>query len=347
MLSYLKTLILSNTQKDLEILALRSQLALFQQEIINGKRSKPLPTKTFRLLWVIISKFLAKWKSALVIVKPETVIGWHRTAFKFFWQLKSRKRGRPKISPQTIALIKRIHKENPLLSPEKIHEQLTNLEITDAPAPNTIAKYIRTVKPPNENRQQSWRNFLFNHRRKIWAMDFLVIPTLTFKPLFVFLILSHNRRKIEHFNVTANPTSVWVAQQMREATPYGTEPKYLVHDNDKAFTSKFLQDFLLSANIKSVRTGFHCPWQNGACERLVGIIRRELLDHIIPVNEKHLTNLLHEYIHKYYNPARTHQGIECETPIPSEKNGETTIAETVLKSTPVLGGLYHSYQKVA
>ena len=257
--NFLKSLFLSNIQKELEILALRSQLALLQQEIINCKRTKPIPTKTFRLLWVFISKCLIDWRSALVIVKPETVIGWHRTAFKFFWKLKSQKRGRPQISQQTIALIKRIHKENLLLSPEKIHEQLTNLEITDAPSPNTIAKYIRAVKPPNENCQQSWRNFLFNHRSKIWAMDFLVIPTLTFKPLFVLLILSHDRRKIEHFNVTANPTSIWVAQQIREATPYGTEPKYLIHDNDRAFTSKFFQDFLLSANIKSIRTAFRSP----------------------------------------------------------------------------------------
>jgi len=339
-LSY-KALVLENS-------ALRSQLSIFQRQMIDHKISKPHVNPTFRQVWVLLSKVFPQWKSALVLVKPETVIGWHKKAFRFYWMLKSKKPGRPKISLQTIALIKSIHKENPLLSPEKIHERLIDLVVTDVPSPNTISKYLPKIrKTPSEKQKQSWTTFLKNHRKEIWAMDYFTVPTLYFKVLYVFILISHDRRKIEHFAITTNPSSAWVAQQIREATPFGETPKYLIHDNDATFTSHELKDFLTNANIKSKKTGFKCPWQNGVCERTVGILRRELLDHIIPINEKHLQYLLKEYIDKYYNPVRTHQGIDCHTPILKEKLPETTVATTVLKSTPILHGLYHDYQKVA
>ena len=255
---------------------------------------------------------------------------------------------RPKISPATIALIKRIHRENLLLSPEKIHEQLVNLGISDAPAPNTIAKYIpKSPKTPNGKQILSWKTFLHNHRKNIWAMDFFVVPTLYFKMLYVLVIISHDRRKIEHFAVTSNPSSAWVAQQIREATPYGATPEYLIHDNDTIFTSSYFKQFLNNTNIKSKKTGYHCPWQNGICERVIGTLRRELLYHIIPFNQRHLESLLSEYINKYYNPARTHQGIECQIPVPSIEWPVSSAADTVLVSEPILGGLYHNYKKLA
>ena len=344
----LKTTLKSRIAKDLEIIALRSQLSLMQEQILNHKIPKPKPTPAFRQLLVLISKLCSNWRSFIMIVKPETVIGWHRTAFRFYWTRKSKPRGRPKISKTTIALIKRIHKENPLWSPERIHDQLINLGITDAPAPNTIAKYFPGIrKPPTEKRQQSWKNFLVNHRKDIWAMDFFVVPTLYFKVLYVFLVISHDRRKIEHFAVTTNPTSAWVAHQLREATPFGVIPDYLIHDNDTIFTAKTLQDFLANSKIKSVRTSFRSPWQNGICERAIGILRRELLDHIIPFNEKHLDYLLREYVRCYYNPIRTHQGIRRQTPILLEKPPETLIVDTALVSKTFLGGLYHNYRKAA
>ena len=178
-------------------------------------------------------------------------------------------------------------------------------------------------------------------------MDFFTVPTLYFKVLYVFILISHDRRKIEHFEITTNPSSAWVAQQIREATPFGETPKYLIHDNDATFTSRGFKTFLANANIKSKKTGYKCPWQNGVCERAVGILRQELLDHIIPINEKHLKYLLKEYIGNYYNSVRTHQGIDCQTPMLKEKLPKTTVAKTVLKSKPILHGLYHDYQKVA
>ena len=152
---------------------------------------------------------------------------------------------------------------------------------------------------------------------------------------------------IEQFGVTANPTAEWVVQQIRNATSFGKQPKYLLHDNDSIFMAERLQRFLSNANIQSVRTAYHSPWQNGICERTIGIVRREVLDQIIPVNEKHLSRILREYIYKYYNPQRTHQGIGCQTPDGMPPMPETTVAGTSLISTELLGGLYHTYTKAA
>jgi transposase InsO family protein len=178
-------------------------------------------------------------------------------------------------------------------------------------------------------------------------MDFFIVPTLCFKVLYVFIIISHDRRRIEHFGVTSNPSSTWVIQQIREATPYGKIPKYLIHDNASLFTSELFQEFLINSNIKSKKTSVRSPWQNGVCERAVGILRAELLNHVVPFNEKHLEYLIREFLHQYYHPIRTHQGINCQTPIQSIKPTETFIENTHLVSKPILGGLYNDYKKVA
>jgi transposase InsO family protein len=308
---------------------------------------KPRPTPAFRLLTVFLSKRFSGWKEALVIVKTETVIRWHRRGFKLYWMFKSREKpGRPKVSRQTIALIKRIHKENPLLSPEKIHELLVNLAVSDAPAANTIAKYLPdTRKPRSEKQSQSWKTFLRN--QNLWSMDFLTVPTIRFQVLYVLVIISHARRRIEHFAVTTNPIAKWTVQQLREATPYGKQPQYILHDNYSIFTGYDLQRFLSNANIESVRTSYRSPWQNGICERLIGIIRQEVLNHIIPFSQRHLERILREYVNGYYNPHRTHQGIGCETPDASPRLAETKASDVKLVSKELLGGLYHTYTRTA
>jgi len=331
-----------------EIIALRSLVALYDHEIKTGKRAKPKATPAFRQLWVLLSKRYTKWDSILAYFKPATVIRWQKTAFSFHWLKKSKKKGRPSISPEIIKLIKKFHEENPLLSPEKIREKLVLLNVTDAPAPNTIAKYLpSTRKPPSEKQIQSWKTFLKNHAFETWGVDFATVPTLFFKVLYVLIIINHGTRKIEHFAVTTNPNVEWLKQQMRNATPYDHKLKYLVHDNDSVFVSKEFQALLRASGIKSKRTSYKSPWQNPYAERVIGILRQELLNHIIPLNERHLHYLLSEYVHNYYNPHRTHQRLDGQTPIPSPKYEPTTAAETKLKSTPVLGGLYHTYKKVA
>ncbi|WP_373463338.1 DDE-type integrase/transposase/recombinase, partial [Herbivorax sp. ANBcel31] len=165
----------------------------------------------------------------------------------------------------------------------------------------------------------------------MWAMDFFTVPTLYFKVLYVFIIISHDRKKIEHFAVTTNPSSEWVAQQIREATPFGETPKYLIHDNDSIFTSREFQEFLYNANIKSKRTGIKSPRQNGICERAVSILRSELLNHVIPFNQRHLEYLLKNYLKEYYHLVRTHQGLNCQTPILSDNPPETKIERDTLE----------------
>ena len=337
----------SRRRLQLENMALRSQLSLLYHEVETGKRPKPRATPAFRQLWIFICKHCDNWRGLMAIFSPETVVSWAQNGQSYRW-LRISKKGRPIISKKTISLIKRIHKENPLLSPEKIHEQLLSLNITDAPAPNTIAKYLPTPKkPPSEKRIQSWKTFLRNRSYQTWGMDYFTAPTLTFRILYVLIIINHGSRKLEHFAITSNPNVDWVKQQIRNATPYDHKPKYLVHDNDAVFVSKPFRKFLEACGIKPKKTSIKSPWQNPYAERVIGTIRRELLDHIIPINEKHLNHLLNEYVHCYYNPCRTHQGIDGRTPIPSPKYPPTTISETKLKATPVLGGLYHTYQKVA
>jgi len=327
-----------------ENISLRSQLALHHRQVVDRKIPKPRATDAFRRLWVFLSQHFTGWKSCLLLFQPETVTKWHRLGFKYYWRIKSQG-GRPKVSAQIISLIKRIHEDNPFLSPEKIHERLINMNIMDVPAPNTIAKYInhKKRKPPTERQTQSWLSFLHNHG--IWAMDFATVPTLTFRVLYVLVIVSHDRRKIVHFAVTEFPNAQWMIQQIRNATPFGLQPPYLLHDNSSVFTDKFFQCFLSGLGIKSKRITPYCPWQNGICERLIGIIRRDLLNHIIPFNERHLTSLLKEYV-DYYNNVRTHQSLDGETPIiPPTSPPITMFKDTVLHSKPILGGLYHSYEK--
>ena len=338
----------SDRQKNLEILALRSQLAIVHQNIEAKKIPKANFTPAYRAFWVLLSKFFSNWKDSLVLVKPETVVKWHRTAFKMHWRRKSKKLGRPKISIETINLIKKIHQENPLLSTEKIYEKLVELGITDAPHPNTIAKYIPKIRnTPTDKQSQSWQTFLTNHSKEIWAMDFLVVPTLNFKLIYVLLIVDHHRRKIVHFAASTSPSVEWIKQQIRNATPFDQKPKYLIHDNDTKFRDRGFQLFLKNINIISKNTTFHSPWQNGICERLVGIVKQDLFNHIIPLNEKHLHRLLSEYVNEYYNPSRTHQGIDCRTPIKQKIPVKTCIKNTKLEASPVLGGLYHNYTKKA
>lgn len=246
-------------------------------------------------------------------------------------------------------MIKRIHNENPLWSPERIYHQLINLGLSDIPCPNTIAKYVPAIrKPPSEKVHQSWRTFLSNHMHNTWAIDFFTLPTITFRILYVLVIISHDRREIKHIAVTAHPTADWTVQQLREATPFDERPKYLIHDNDPVFRSADVQQFLIATGIESVRTGYRQPQQNPFAERVIGVLRRELLDHIIPFDERHLCKLLKEFIGDYYHPIRTHGSLNHKPPlIHAPISQSRPFCLTELQSEPILGGLYHSYQAKA
>jgi putative transposase len=234
------------------------------------------------------------WRTALVIVKPETVVGWHRQGFRLFWTWKSRRRlGRPPVAQNVRVLIRQIAHENPLWGAPRIHAELLKLGMQVSQA--TVARYPgRRGTPPS----QAWRTFLANHMKQMVAADFFVVPTATYRLLFVLALLAHDRRRIVHVAVTDHPTAAWTAQQFREAFPWDDAPRYLLHDRDLAF-----QAATASANamgIEVVRTAPHSPWQNAYIERFIGSVRRECVDHVIVLNAAGLRTILKSYI-AYYN----------------------------------------------
>jgi len=227
------------------------------------------------MLWTGLSRAWRSWRSALVIVKPETVISWHRRGFRLYWTWKSRRRtGRPGVPLEVRALIRELSAANPLWGAPRIHGELRKLGISVSQS--TVAKYLRRhPRPPS----QSWRTFLANHASQIMAADLFVVPTVTFRLLFVLVILGHDRRRIVHTAITAHPTAPWIAQQLRNAFPDHQAPRYLVHDRDTAFAAA--APTLTGMHIEAVRTAPRSPWQNAYVERVIGSIRRECLDHVI------------------------------------------------------------------
>jgi putative transposase len=321
----------------LENLALRQQLAVL-------KRRHPRPKLGLldKLFWVVARRSWSQWKESLVLVLPETVARWHRAGFKLYWAMLSRVRkrvgGGRRISKQIRELIFQMVAENPTWGAPRIHGELRMLgfEVSET----TISRWMRRA-PRNPEPAKRWLAFLRNHREAIAAMDFFTVPALNFSLLYCFFIISHDRRRILHFNVSRHPTSNWVAQQLREAFPYEAVPKFLVLDHDAKYGSA-VPAAIRSMKITPVRTSIGSPWQNGIAERWVGSCRRELLDHVIPFNERHLKRLLRDYI-SYYHDDRTHIGLGKRTPgsrTPGFPHGRV-IAQ------PRLGGLHHRYNHAA
>ncbi len=318
----------------LENLALRHQL-----EVLHRNPQKPRLTNQDRALWSIFSRFWAGWRNSLIIVQPETVIRWHRKGFKLYWRWKSRPRwpGRQRIPTEVRDLIRSMSQSNPLWGAPRIHGELLKLGISVSQA--TVSKYmVRHSKPPS----QTWRAFLKNHTRDIVSVDFFTVPTATFRVLFVFLIMSNDRRNVIHFNVTDSPTAVWTGQQIAEAFPWDTAPKYLLRDRDGKFGGAFIHR-VESMGIEQVLIAARSPWQNPYVERLIGSIRRECLDHVIIFNDKHLRRVLKQYFH-YYHECRTHLGLEKDCPhtrsVQPPESGP-------ISSEPMVGGLHHRYFRQA
>ena len=314
-----------------ENISLRQQLGIYK------RKHKRIPIKNSdRIFWIFISKIWLKWKSALVIVKPETVCRWHRNLFKVYWRWKSRgKPGRPKIDKELQQLIRRIQLENPTWSSQRIHGEL--LKLSFDVSERTVAKYMfRIHKPPS----QSWKNFLSNHATKIAAIDFFTVITINFKILYVFVAIEHGRRKILHFNVASKPGSFWAAQQLRETFGWDSPVKYVIRDNDGIYGDVFKQQ-LKKLGLEDTPTAPHSPWQSPICERVIGTLRRECLNHMIILNENHLRRVLEEFI-DYYNSSRTHMSLNKDSP-----RGRAVQASGKIVSTSILGGLHHEYKRVS
>ena len=318
----------------LENLALRHQLAVLQRSAprLRLRRSD-------RLFWVLLSRLWSGWTDAVSVVQPATVIRWQRSGFKLVWTRKSRRHGpgRPAVAPEVRALIRRMSQANALWGAPRIHGELQKLGLEISQA--TVSKYVvRLRKPPS----QTWRTFLTNHVQTLVSVDFFTVPTVTFKVLFVFVILAHHRRRVVHFNVTDAPTAQWTGQQLVEAFPWETAPRYLLRDRDGVYGVEF-SSRVQGMGIRDVKTAPRSPWQNPYVERLIGTLRRECLDHIVVLNDAHLRRLLSQYL-LYYHGARTHLALDKDAPEPRpvEHLDQGRIVET-----PMVGGLHHRYTRQA
>jgi putative transposase len=323
----------------LEVIALRQQLA-----VLRTKHPQPRLAPPDRLFWVILRRFWSGWKEALVIVRPETVIRWHRARFKLYWTWLSRRRrrrGRQPTPREMRDLIFRMVAENRTWGAPRIHGELRMLgfDISE----RTVLRWMRKA-PRNPEPARRWAAFLNNHREALAAMDFFSVPTLTFGMLHCLFVIAHDRRRVLHLGITRHPTSAWVTQQLREAFPYNPTAKHLIFDRAANFDAEVVST-IKSFGIEPKRISFHSPWQNGIAERFVGNCRRDILDHVIVLNERHLRRLMTEYV-GYYHDDRTHLGLEKQTPA-----GRTTVrSESQLNqvtSMPRLGGLHHRYDFAA
>jgi putative transposase len=240
------------------------------------------------------------------------------------------------------ALIRKLSRENPLWGAECIRHTLLLLGYT-VPGEDTIRKYMVKPRKPRK-KSTTWLPFLRNHLDVSWAMDFFTVATVNFVILYVFLVFDRGRRKVMHFAITKNPTMDWVIQHLREAMPFGLQLKYLFRDNDGIYGNG-VKAFLKSCGIEEVRTAYRSPWQNPFVERYVGTLRREMLDHVIVLSQKHLERLLRKFIEEYYHVARPHQGLDCDTPVPHTKS--EIFGSSKLISIPILRGLHHRYIRVA
>jgi transposase InsO family protein len=316
----------------LENLALRHQLQVLQR---SGKRPRFRPIDWG--LWVLLSRLWTEWRGSLVLVKPETVIGWHRKGFRLYWRWKSRRPGRPRVPKEVRDLIRRMSLENPSWGAPRVHGELLMLGF-DIAEP-TVSKYMARPRTPPS---QTWKAFLRNHTEAIASIDFFTVPTATFRILYVLVVLSHGRRRILHFNVTDSPSAVWTARQLIEAFPWDTAPRYLLRDRDRIFGLEFRRT-VLNLGIEEIRISPHSPWQNPFVERVIGSIRRECLDHMIIFNEKHLRRVLREYF-RYYTESRTHLGLGKDCPEP--RLVESPEMGPII-SIPQVGGLHHRYTRKA
>ena len=320
----------------LENLALRQQLA-----VLKRRHPKPRIGWLDKLFWVAICRFWAEWKQSLIVVTPETVVRWHRVGFRLYWRLISRARtkvGRRQTSKEVRGLIFRMVAENPTWGAPRIHGELLMLGFDLSE--RTISRWMKR-SPRDPEPAKRWLAFLRNHREAIAAMDFFAAPTITFGVLYCFFVISHDRRRILHFNVTKHPTSSWIIQQLREAFPFESTLRFLIFDRDAKYGLE-VPMAIRSLKMGPVRTSFESPWQNGVAERWVESCRHDLLDHVIAVNERHLKRLLSEYV-RYYHDDRTHLGLSKETP-----GGRVRVAaQGRVVSHARLGGLHHRYDRAA
>ena len=319
----------------LENLLLRHQLAV----LTRPTRARPRARLRLsdKLVWVLARRLCVGWREHLRIVTPETVVRWHRQGWRLFWRCKSRSRGgRPHLSPEVRELILSMSHENPLWGTERIRGELLKLDIVVSN--RSIRRY--RWRAPRRPSSQTWRTFLLNHAHHLWAADLFTVPTLTFKTLYVLVFIAHGRRELVHVNVTANPTAAWVWRQVVEATPWGQKPRHLLRDRDAVYGRDF-RERARRIGIDAIATPVRSPRANAIAERVIGTLRRECVDHVMVLDEHHLSSVLREFV-TYYNQDRPHRTLGLRTP---ELRPRPTTGP--IRSRPILNGLHHAYERVA
>jgi Integrase core domain len=329
----LRSTIRTQRELALENLALRQQVAVWKV-----RQPRPQLRATDRLFWVVLSRLWKNWRSALQVVRPETVVRWHRRGFRRYWAWKSRHRwGRPAIGTEVRDLIRRISGANPLWGAPRIHGELLKLGVTVSQA--TVSKYmLRRRRPPS----QAWRTFLKNHTKDVIALDFFTVPTATFRVLFVLVMLTHCRRRLVHLNVPEHPTAEWTARQLLEACALEEGPRYLIRDRDQIYGERFWRQ-AQTLGIQEAIIAPRSPWQNAYAERVIGSIRRECLDHVVVIGERHLREILSKYM-DYYNRTRTHLSLTKDAP---EHRTVQQPSHGRVVEVPRVGGLHHEYLRRA
>jgi transposase InsO family protein len=314
-----------------EILVLRHQL-----NVLRRKAPKRVVLSSIdRLAFVGLYRLAPEMLDALKILKPETVIRWHRMGFRAYWRWKSRPcGGRPRTPADIRRLIREMSVDNPLWGAPRIHGELLKLGIDVGQT--TVAKYMaKGRRPPS----QGWKTFLRNHADGIASMDLFVVPTISFQLLYGLLILRHRRRELLWLSVTAHPNAEWIARQLTEACGWNEAPRYIIRDRDGAYGDVFMRR-LRAMGIRDRPVAARSPWQNGHAERLIGSIRRDCLDHVVVFGEQHLWHLLNSY-QEYYNKVRPHLSLQKDAPIPRSR---LTVGRVL--PVPILGGLHHQYVRV-
>jgi transposase InsO family protein len=315
----------------LENLALRQQLSIYKR-----KRKRPRLVGCDRWFWITLSVLWKDWRRGLYVVHPDTVMRWQRERFRRYWANLSKRAGRPgrpSITTEIRRLIRTLAQANPLWRAPRIHGELQKLGITVSE--RTVSRILRTVKRPPS---QTWKTFLQNHLGEIVAIDFFTVPTIRLRVLFVFLMIEQQRRRVLHFGITEHPTAQWTSQQVVEAFSERDAKRYLVRDRDSIYGHEF-RCRVQSLGIREVITAPRSPWQNAYAERLIGSIRRECLDHVVILSQRHLRRLLKSYF-AYYHCSRTHLALAKDAPEPRVIMGRGKII-----AIPQVGGLHHRYER--
>jgi putative transposase len=327
-----------------ENLFLRKQLALFRERKVKPQRATP--ATRFALVW--LGRWF-DWRQVLTVVQPATFIHWPCQGFRLFWRWKSRP-GRPPLPANLRMLIRRMAWENPSWGEERIAIGLL-LKLGLRVSPRTVRKYL--PRHPHHGRgkrlpSQRWRTFVRNYAQAIVACDFCVVVTATFRLLYVFVLMEHATRRILHANVTTHPTAQWTLQQLRDALPADHTSCFLIHDRDTIF-SEDLDQRMRHLGLQMLKTPPQSPQANAMCERLLGMLRRECLDFLIPLTEDHLRRLLHEWV-CHYNVGRPHMALgpgipqpPTQSPVPRQAHRHQLPKHLHLVARPVLGGLHHEY----